>query len=63
MKIIICPHCLQEIKLENNSSYYSRHREEILEKYKKGIKDPEYVKRRRAIALKSYHKRKKLKNG
>ena len=55
--LIICPHCHKEINT-NPTTYYSRHKEQIKEKYQEKLKDPEFVARRRAIALKSYHKRK-----
>lgn len=55
--LIICPHCHKEINT-NETTYYARHKEEIIAKYKEKCKDPEFIAQRRAIALKSYHKRK-----
>lgn len=55
---IKCPCCNNVIEV---ATYYSRHRAELLNKYKENMKDPEFVKRRRATALKAYHKNKKLK--
>lgn len=54
---ILCPHCNQMIEVEI-STYYSRHKERILQAYKDNTQDPEFRARKREIALKSYHKRK-----
>lgn len=54
---LICPHCHKKIEV-NSSTYYSRHKTEILEKYKIKKTDPDFMAKRRAISLKSYHKRK-----
>ena len=58
MSIIVCPYCNHEIHTHNTTTYYARHRQQILEKYKENSKNPEFIKKRRKIALKSYHKRK-----
>jgi hypothetical protein len=55
MSTIICPHCGEIIQVD---TYYSRHKQEIKQKYKERMKDPEFVEYRRKIALKSYHKNK-----
>lgn len=52
---IKCPCCGEIIQVD---TYYSRHKQEIKQKYKERMKDPEFVKYRRKIALKSYHKNK-----
>jgi hypothetical protein len=58
MKTIICPHCHKEIKTNLSETYYSRHREELLAKYKEQMKNPAFRKRRNEISLKSYRKKK-----
>lgn len=55
---LICPHCHKEIEINLSESYYSRHKEQILAKYRENMKNPDFVKRRREIALKSHNKRK-----
>ena len=52
---IKCPHCGDIIEV---NTYYSRHRKELLKKYRENMKNPDFQQRRREIALKSYHKRK-----
>ena len=56
---IKCPCCNQIIEVENTHTYYYKHKESIQEKYRENKKDPEFVERKREIALRSYHKRKK----
>lgn len=51
-----CPCCNNWVEVE---TYYSRHKKEILNKYKENMKNPEYVEYRRKIALKAYNKKKK----
>lgn len=53
---IKCPHCNEIIEVD---TYYSRHRQEIRDKYRENMKDPAFVEYRRRISLKSYHKKKK----
>lgn len=55
---IICPHCHHEIETDLRETYYSRHKEQLLEQYKERMKDPEFRKKRAEISLKSYHKNK-----
>lgn len=55
---IKCPCCNQIIEVENTSTYYFKHKEKILKKYQEQKNDPEFVERKREIALRSYHKRK-----
>lgn len=50
-----CPCCNNWVEVE---TYYSRHRTELLNKYKENMKDPEFVEYRRKIALKAYNKKK-----
>lgn len=52
---VICPHCQTVIEVP---TYYSRHRQQLLEKYKQNMKNKDFAKRRREIALKCYHKKK-----
>lgn len=39
-------------------TYYSRHKQKLLEKYKQNMQNPDFVERRRQIARKCYHKTK-----
>lgn len=55
MSKVICPHCGTVIEV---NTYYSRHKKEIINRYKERMKDPEFVEYRRKISLKSYHKNK-----
>ena len=52
---IKCPHCGEIIQVD---TYYSRHRQQLLKKYRDNMQKPEFQQRRREIALKSYHKNK-----
>lgn len=60
---IICPHCHQEIETNLRQTYYSKHREKLLAQYKENMKNPEFVQRRREIALKAYRKKKGTQHG
>lgn len=53
---IKCPHCNEIIEI---ATYYSRHKQEIISKYRENMKDPTFVEYRRKVALKSYHKKKR----
>lgn len=52
---VICPLCNTEIEVP---TYYSRHRQKLLQQYQQNKNNPDFVKRRREIALKCYHKKK-----
>lgn len=51
----------KKVKNPNQSLYYWRHREDILAKLAEKRKDEEYRKRKAAMSLKSYYKRKEEK--
>lgn len=55
MKMILCPCCGQQIEIP---TYWSKNRQRLMEQYKQNKQNPEFVERRRKIALKCYHKKK-----
>lgn len=60
---IICPHCHQEIETNLRETYYSKHKEEILARYKERMKDPAFAQHRREIALRSHNRKKGIQHG
>lgn len=53
---LVCPCCGKEIKVL--SPYYAKHKEELKQKYRERMKNPEFVQYRREVSLKNYYKNK-----